>query len=79
MIELKLTPIRQNMTELLIGHRLVLFSYETPVAYLDVPTNIFYVTDAYYSVTTSRHINEWVGDNRRVVTNQSQIQSSVKV
>lgn len=52
----------------------VLFSYETPVAAF-VPERGYIRTDKYHSVTTSRHINEFVKDCD--VVPQSEIDSLV--
>ena len=38
----------------------VLYSYETPVA-LEAPNGKYYRTDKKWSVTTSKHINQFVG------------------
>lgn len=37
----------------------VFFSYETPVAFRDTEGN-YYRTEKFYSVTTSKHINQWL-------------------
>ncbi len=57
---MKLNPLGSNRTELVYndGTR-VFFSYKTPVACY-VPTQGHSKTDTYYSVTTSRHINQWL-------------------
>ena len=56
---MKLKPIKSNMTELQIGDKTVLFSYETPVAYNQEGVG-FFRTETHYSVTTSKHINQWL-------------------
>jgi len=38
----------------------VLYSYETPVALIVMPGNRAYKTDRKWSVTTSKHINQWL-------------------
>ena len=64
---MQITPIASNMTELTFtpkettayGDFSVLYSYQTPVAgYSDVGA---FRTDKYYSVTTSKHINKYLG------------------
>ena len=56
---MKLTRIASNMTEVeLTGDKLVLFSYETPVA-ARVDGKI-YKTDCRWSRTTSKHITKWL-------------------
>ena len=42
----------------------VLFSYETPVAALR-PSGGFVQSSAYYSATTTRHVNSWLRHNGR--------------
>jgi hypothetical protein len=55
---MKLTPIKANMTEIEIGDKTILFSYKTPVAYYE--NGKAYQTSKKWSVTTSRHINQWL-------------------
>ena len=64
---MQIKPIASNMTELTFtpkettayGDFSVLYSYETPVAgYSDEGA---FRTDKYYSVTTSKHINKYLG------------------
>jgi hypothetical protein len=57
---MNLTPIKANMTELSINGLTILFSYQTPVAYIDHNVSIVYTTNKYWSKTTSRHINQWI-------------------
>jgi len=58
---MKLKKLGNNETELITenGTR-ILFSYETPVAVINKDDYKF-VTEKYYSKTTSRHINKWIG------------------
>tara|TARA_Y100001970_G_scaffold293918_1_gene444609 strand:- start:6491 stop:6769 length:279 start_codon:yes stop_codon:yes gene_type:complete len=57
---MQLRQIASNMTQLdLANGTSVLFSYRTPVACLS--DNGYYRTSKYWSVTTSRHINKWLG------------------
>jgi hypothetical protein len=55
---LSIKNIGSNMTELHFSGGIVLFSYNTPVAFYDTQGNK-YVTDKKWSVTTSKHINKW--------------------
>lgn len=57
---MNLKPLGANQTELSIGTLDVLFSYSTPVAVWDTVTDKTYVTDKFWSVTTSKHINKWL-------------------
>ena len=59
---MNLNPIRANMTEVTIGNKTVLFSYKTPVAARVLTENgmEYYKTSEKWSVTTSRHINQWL-------------------
>ena len=56
---MKLTPIAANQTSVTFNDGTeVFFSYKTPVAaYL--PDRGYVKTDTFYSVTTSRHINQY--------------------
>ena len=57
---MQLRPIASNMTQLdLADGTSVLFSYKTPVAALT--DNGYERTSTKWSVTTSRHINKWLG------------------
>tara|TARA_B100000579_G_scaffold393942_1_gene370939 strand:- start:139 stop:369 length:231 start_codon:yes stop_codon:yes gene_type:complete len=70
---LKLTPIAANQNEVTINDGTqIFFSYRTPVAaYL--PSEGYVRTSKFWSVTTSRHINKWLGS----VTNVKEIEQSV--
>ena len=56
---MKLKSIGSNMTELNINGVSVLFSYSTPVAGWD--DKGAFRTSTYYSTTTTRHINKYLG------------------
>lgn len=56
---MNLNPIKANMTELEINGSLILFSYKTPVAMLKLDGGV-YRTSKFWSVTTSKHINQWL-------------------
>jgi hypothetical protein len=55
---MKLTPIKANMNEVEIGDKTILFSYKTPVAYIDGLKA--YRTERKWSQTTTKHINGWL-------------------
>ena len=56
---MQIKPIASNMTELEVNNTTILFSYSTPVAgYSDEGACR---TDKFYSVTTSKHINKYLG------------------
>ena len=57
---MQLTPLASNMTEVETDLGRVLFSYRTPVAAY-VYGEGFVRTEKWWSVTTSRHINKWIG------------------
>lgn len=50
-----------NATEIEDGNRSILFSYDTPVA-VHVEGMGYYVTSAFHSRTTSKHVGEFVGE-----------------
>tara|TARA_R100000963_G_C4640661_1_gene104303 strand:- start:622 stop:858 length:237 start_codon:yes stop_codon:yes gene_type:complete len=65
--EMRLTPQGSNMTELYINGTTILFSYSTPVAGYD--RQGAFRTGEWYSSTTTRHINKYLGKgNGREVT-----------
>ena len=57
---MQLTPIASNMTEVETSEARILFSYRTPVAAY-VYGRGYVRTEKWWSVTTSRHINKWIG------------------
>ena len=76
---MKLHSFANNRTVLIFngGTTEVFFSYETPVAgYSD---KLGYVkTDKWYSSTTTRHINKYLGDLKHTVVSQSVINDLLK-
>lgn len=66
-------PIKANMTELHTNKGIiVLFSYTTPVAAM-IPDKGYIRTATKYSVTTSKHINHWLGGINAETVPQEQI------
>ena len=59
---MKIKSIGSNMTEVQIGDKTVLVSYETPVAYHEAGVG-YAKTSKYWSKTTSAHINKWLRMN----------------
>ena len=81
---MKLTPIGSNKTQVTFnlhnGPMHVLFSYETPVAAM-LPSGRFLRTKQKYSITTSKHINQWLRANNAgeaELVPQSRIEELVK-
>ena len=76
---MELKSIATNRTVLIFnnGTTEIFFSYETPVAgYSD---KLGYVkTDKWYSSTTTRHINKYLGDLKHSVVSQSVINDLLK-
>lgn len=56
---MRIVPIKPNVTLLVIHNTEILFSYQTPVA--ACINGVFYKTSMAHSVTTSKHINQWLG------------------
>jgi len=54
-----LTRLGKNMHELQLGDYRILFSYYMPVAFHDIKN--YYTTSKFYSGTTTKHVNQWVG------------------
>lgn len=63
--------IKDNMNEISTTNYTVLFSYQTPVAYMDIKTGKTYRTSKKWSVTTSKHINAWLGKDCGELVHQS--------
>ena len=60
---MKLNPVAQNQTEVELPSGVtVFFSYKTPVA-AHIPGEGYYRTDKRWSVTTSRHIGQFLSRN----------------
>jgi len=57
---MKLKKLGSNMTLIKMTDCEILFSYETPVAALRYSDHEYLRTDLFWSVTTSRHINQWL-------------------
>ena len=68
--------LAKNKTELHIRGMIVLYSYSTPVA-VYIPNQGYFVTNTYYTKTTTRHINSWVGSNPKTLIDQSQLNQLV--
>ena len=67
----KIKPLAPNQTEYHKDDGTVVFiSYETPVAAL-LPDNVAIRSATKYSVTTSRHINQWLGPIKAAEVDQS--------
>ena len=73
---MKLNPIGSNMTEVEVNGKSIMFSYKTPVAGYD--DQGAFKTNEWFSMTTTKHINKYLGgkDVGRVVE-QSYIESLV--
>lgn len=66
--------IGSNQTEVATDSGIkILVSYETAVA-AQLKDGSYIRTEQKYSATTSRHINNWVGDNAKLVS-QSKLDS----
>ena len=76
---MKLQSFAKNRTLLIFNNGIteIFFSYETPVA--GYSNKLGYIkTDEYYSQTTTRHINKYIGDNYHTVVSQSVINDLLK-
>lgn len=72
---MKLKPMGANRTELtLASGAVVFFSYQTPVAAQRAEGG-FVRTAEHYSVTTSRHINQWLEGRTAAIVPQSELNS----
>ena len=57
---MKLKKLGNNVTLVKFDTCEVLYSYETPVAALRYSDHEYQRTNQFWSVTTSRHINQWL-------------------
>jgi len=57
--KLNIKNIGSNMSELEVGGKSILFSYQTPVAGYD--DQGAFRSEDFFSVTTSKHINKYLG------------------
>ena len=76
---MKLHSFAKNRTVLIFNNGIteVFFSYETPVA--GYSNKLGYVkTDAWYSSTTTRHINKYIDGKPHKVVSQSTINDLLK-
>ena len=70
---MKLKPLGANKTQVTLANgAVVLFSYETAVA-AQLPEGGFVRTSTRYSVTTSKHINQWLEGARAQEVPQADI------
>jgi hypothetical protein len=74
---MKLIPLGANKTELHTNAgAVILFSYQTPVA-AQLPQGGFVRTSTRYSVTTSKHINEWLEGRKAAEVPQADLDTLV--
>ena len=67
----KIEVLKTNVILLFTDNFTILYSYDTPVACLEIATGKYYRTNEFYSVTTSKHINQWLNGKRAVSIDQS--------
>ena len=72
-MEIELNSMSKNVNELRVGDNFGLFSYKTLVAVYT--RNGFYKTDKYYSRTTSKHINQWLGASKAIEASSTELDS----
>ena len=71
---MKIKSLGSNKTEIELKDLLLLVSYSTPVALIRYPGGAL-KTNEFHSVTTSKHINQWLnehGHNPKLTPVQSQ-------
>ena len=66
---MRLTPIATNQTEVETKDARIFFSYSTPVAAY-VFGRGYVRSQEFFSVTTSRHINKWIGVDAKTDTTE---------
>lgn len=75
---MQIKKLGSNMTELVTRDGRILFSYETPVAVLDHGDYEIYVTEEFFSKTTTRHINKWLEGVNPIRVPQAKIEAYVQ-
>ena len=76
---MKVKQLRNNVTEVVKddSNLVILYSYETPVAYKDGCE--YFKVDRFYSKTTSKHINDWIGGSNQVIEKVSEDKFLTKI
>ena len=74
---MKIRVIGQNQTEVTNGNMSILFSYNTPVAYVNHQLGKFFKTSKKWSKTTSKHINQWLDGSDASEISQEQLEKEV--
>ena len=76
---MKIKPLGSNQTEIVVGKRHVLFSYETPVAFYDDVggERLFFVTKQKFNRTTSKHISKWIGNGEFIEVPHEQVEEAI--
>jgi uncharacterized protein YdhG (YjbR/CyaY superfamily) len=62
-MEIRRIKLGDNITEIDYNKGRILISYKTPVDYYDYDKTQYFKTSKFWSRTTSKHINKWVGFN----------------
>ena len=73
---MKVKIVAPNQTELITDNMIVFFSYNTPVA-ADILGH-YYRTSKKWSVTTSKHINQWLDGVKAEVRDQDFFDNLIK-
>ena len=78
--KMKVTPIGSNMTQIDTEKYEILFSYQTPVAFVKTVWNEdiqkkYFKTNKRWSVTTTKHINKWLNGNKAQIIDQTILDS----
>lgn len=74
---MRITPAGSNMTEVSTDDVTILVSYSTPVAAF-VPGQGVLRTEKWFSQTTTKHINKWIGNNFPTATQTKVAQSDIE-
>ena len=71
---MRLNSIAKNQTEVTLSNGdQIFFSYRTPVAVYIAKKGRYARTDAWFSSTTTRHINKWLGNVEYATIPQSDL------
>ena len=66
----KIQVLKTNMTVLYTDDYTILYSYNTPVACYSIQSKKYYRTSEFHSITTSKHINQWLNGKDFLLASQ---------
>jgi len=74
----RIENVKSNMIKVFSDSKTIMYSYDTPVVVFLLSTMQYYKTTEFFSVTTSKHINQFLDgiDKSRIVSvSQSELEN----